>query len=524
MPPESKDKPDGARTPFQRSLLDPDAFTITFELVPSRGGRSRQIDRTLDLAAALARDGRIRAVSITDNAGGSPALSPEVLGLEIKAMGLDVISHFSCKDKNRNEMESQLFGWDRRGLHNLLVISGDYPKEGYAGHPKPVFDLDSVHVVDMLRLMNQGRFLHHENQRTAFFTGVAVSPFKLTEAEQVMQYAKLHRKVAAGANFVITQLGWDARKYHEVLLVMRQHGLHLPVLGSVFVPSLGLAEIMYRGGVPGCIVAEELYREMEKEGRAADKGKMARLTRAAKLLAVLRHMGYNGAHIGGVALCMEDFDFMLTRAAEYLPQAAELIRELSFWPKQGFYLYRKNEETGLNAIDRTPCKADSSFHPVYELARLVHHLAFEPDSPLFPLCRTGCLALHSSCLARPSAALEHLAKFLLFACQNCGDCTLASHNYLCPQSGCAKYLLNGPCGGSRDGWCEVYPGEKKCLYVRVYERNPATAGIDDGLFPFEPPRNWQLNNSSSWANFYQGKDRRGGAARTKSEKKQETGL
>lgn len=508
---ESKDK-DGPPplSPFQRSLHSPEEFTITFELVPSRGGRNRRIDRTLGLARDLALDGRIRAVSITDNAGGSPALSPEVLGLEIKAMGLDVISHFSCKDKNRNEMESQLFGWDRRGLHNLLVISGDYPKEGYSGHPKPVFDLDSVHVVDMLRLMNQGRFIRHENQPTAFFKGVAVSPFKLTEAEQLMQYAKLRRKIAAGADYVITQLGFDARKYHEALLFMQRHDLHLPVLGSVFVPTLKLAEIMYQGGVPGCIVSEKLYREMQKEATAADKGKKARLTRAAKLLAILRHMGYNGAHIGGPGLQMEDFDFMLTEARKYLPQAGELVGDVNFWPEEGFYLFHKDEHTGLNREEMNQCgQGFAAFRPVFSLARLVHNAAFDPQSPLFPFCRTSCLALHDSCLKKPFFALEHVSKFLLFDCQNCGDCTLAGHGYLCPQSGCAKYMLNGPCGGSRDGWCEVYPGKKRCLYVKAYERNPSSASPDEDAQSFEPPRNWLLNGSSSWANFYQGRDNRG---------------
>ena len=66
--------------------------------------------------------------------------------------------------------------------------------------------------------------------------------------------------------------------------------------------------------------------------------------------------------------------------------------------------------------------------------------------------------------------MEHLIKFLLFACQDCGDCTLTSLGFLCPQSRCAKYLLNGPCGGSRDGWCEIYPGRRRCLYVKAYER------------------------------------------------------
>ncbi len=77
-----------------------------------------------------------------------------MLGLEIKKMGLDVITHFSCKDKNRNQMESLLFGWDREGLCNLLVLSGDYPKKGFQGTPKPVFDLGSVQALHLISRMN----------------------------------------------------------------------------------------------------------------------------------------------------------------------------------------------------------------------------------------------------------------------------------------------------------------------------------------------------------------------------------
>ena len=69
-------------------------------------------------------------------------------------MGSEVIIHLSCKDKNRNQMESLLFGWDRHNMHNLLVIAGDFPKEGYCGFPKPVFDLDTIHALDMLHGMN----------------------------------------------------------------------------------------------------------------------------------------------------------------------------------------------------------------------------------------------------------------------------------------------------------------------------------------------------------------------------------
>ena len=510
MTPESKDKP--APQPlscFRQSLTNKAEFTITFELVPSRGGRNRQIDRTLGLARDLARDGRIQAVSITDNAGGHPALSPDVLGLEILNMGLDVINHFSCKDKNRNEMESQVFGWDRLSLHNLLVISGDYPKRGYRGHPKPVFDLDSVHVVDMLNLMNKGHYLNQPSFATSFFKGVAVSPFKMTEAEQLMQYYKLHRKIAAGADYVITQLGFDARKFHEVLLYMRQQQLKVPMLGSVFIPSMPLADIMYRGNVPGCIIPEPLYEQMRQEAKSPDKGKTARLTRAAKLLAVLKDMGYDGAHIGGPGLNMADFDFMLSTMEKYQSQAKDLIGELNFWPEEGFYLYRKDRKTGLNQeTAKTSGQGYDKLRPFYTVSRLVHHMAFDPQSPFYKISRQSCLALHDSWLKGPFSAFEYFTKFLLFNCRNCGDCTLASLAYLCPQSGCAKYMLNGPCGGSRDGWCEVYPGKRRCIYVKTYERLASAKRQGEYRNGFEPPRNWLLNDSSSWLNFYLGLDNR----------------
>jgi methylenetetrahydrofolate reductase (NADPH) len=102
--------------------------------------------------------------------------------------------------------------------------------------------------------------------------------------------------------------------------------------------------------------------------------------------------------------------------------------------------------------------------------------------------------------------MEHLIKFLFFACQDCGDCTLTSLGFLCPQSRCAKYLLNGPCGGSRDGWCEIYPGRRRCLYVKAYERLAPWKKEEQFKFGFIPPRNWKLTNSSSWINFFADKD------------------
>jgi methylenetetrahydrofolate reductase (NADPH) len=505
-----KRMPGKTKSRFQRSLYDPDEFTLTFELVPSRGGRSREHSRILCLAKEAAKDGRVQAVSITENAGGHPALSPEVLGIEIQAMGLDVISHFSCKDKNRNQMESLLFAWDRQRLHNLLIIAGDYPKKGYLGFPKPGFDVDTVHVLDMLSRMNRGDFgenLHESSnpiQATSFFKGVAISPFKRTEPELMMQYYKLHRKTAAGADYAITQVGFDARKFHELLLYMRRHNLHIPVLGNVFIPNLGVAEFMYRGEVPGCVIPEALYEKIRQEARSEDKGKIARLMRGAKLLAVLKGLGYNGAHIGGPGLTFDDLNFLMNQAEMLAADWRDIIPDLAFWPEKSCHYFEKDTKSGLN-LETPGRKAPRrlSAYPMYSTMHVLHETAFSEKGPLFKPLKTMFLGVAKTPLSGPLASVEHIIKFLLFGCRNCGECTLDKLAFLCPQADCAKYLLNGPCGGSLDGWCEVYPGKKKCFYVRIYERLKCHRLQATMATGFIPPRDWSCYNTSSWVNFFQ---------------------
>jgi len=78
--------------------------------------------------------------------------------------------------------------------------------------------------------------------------------------------------------------------------------------------------------------------------------------------------------------------------------------------------------------------------------------------------------------------------------------------YLCPMSQCPKNQRNGPCGGSFGGWCEVYPQKRKCVFVRAYARL-AKYGEEECLGKeIVPPCNWDLYQSSSWINYYTGKD------------------
>ena len=78
-------------------------------------------------------------------------------------------------------------------------------------------------------------------------------------------------------------------------------------------------------------------------------------------------------------------------------------------------------------------------------------------------------------------------------CSGCGDCQLAVFGGVCPFTRCAKKLLNGPCGGSREGHCEVNPGTD-CAWHLIIERLK-NLGQMDNLKIYVPPKNWRCSQS-----------------------------
>ena len=340
---------------FKEALLEKKECIYTLELVPGRGSRGKTQDEILRIAEKAAKSKLVHAVSITDNPGGHPALSPNVIGLEVSRLGIDPIVHFTGKDKNRNQIESTLYFLDRIGISNLLVMTGDFPLYGFEGKAKPVFDLDSIQLIHLIQQMNQGLEIDGKAPGggvrlppTHFFKGCTISPFKKYESEVLPQYYKLFKKAKEGADFLITQVGFDARKFDELLRYKRHHDIRIPVFGNVYILNQAVAKIMNRGGVPGCVVTDEFYRILEEEAKTAGKGKKARLLRAAKLIAILKGMGYDGVHIGGPNLAYEEVEWVIEKGKEFSLNWEEWVREFSFPQKNGFYVFEKDQKTGLN--------------------------------------------------------------------------------------------------------------------------------------------------------------------------------
>lgn len=504
-----------------KEALQNGEFVITCEFVPGRGKEGASLDAALLFAKEVAGTSpKIHAVSLTDNPGGNTAMIPDALAPEILKTGMDVLIHFSCRDMNRNAMESRLMALARAGANNLLVISGDYPSGGYEGNAASVFDLDSVQALKYIQTLNNGLEIPGNKKGTItkippthFLKAAAVSPFKAAEEELMPQFFKMERKIKAGADFIIPQLGYDMRKFLEIKRYLNSRGLKVPVLGNVYVLSLGAAKAMNAGMVPGCVVTDALLKTIEEESKDPDKGKGKRLERAAKMVAMFKGMGFNGVHIGGFALKTEDFRFIVNRAAELAPRWEEFIPEVAFSRKGEFFAFPPPENYANPGPDVDPVKSLGKGARIfgYELSKLFHSIVFERRSPVAKMLTWYYKKIgDKSALARFSHVNEHAMKMMLYGCQDCGDCALADMAYCCPKGLCAKQQRNGPCGGSATGMCEAHPDGKACAWTLVYKRLKSDGKLDEMRSGYVPPQRSQLAHTSGWANYFLGRDHKAG--------------
>ena len=500
----------------------PGSFSIAVELVTARGVVTAERSRALvEKARTLADDPRIDVLSITDNPGGHAMLAPDTLGTDLLSRGQEVIIHLACKDWNRNALESRGWKLASEGFDNVLCLSGDYPLAGYGGTAAPVFDIDSVGLLKLYSDMNAGLHVARTGERldrTNFFLGCVVTNHKLHEREVVPQYQKLAKKVRTGARFVINQIGYNARKDDELVRYIRARRTSR----SGRWPTCTCSRARPRApstpaGSRASIVTDELLALAERHGAGADKGRVV-LPRPGRQAAHgrARVWASTGAYLGGHATA-ETFGrdprsrARRTRTSDW----RELSRELRFGRAGEFYLFepdprdravlgraepRPTSSPGASAAPICACRSS------YRFSRRVHQTVFDPEGR----CTMPARSLYEKIEAAPRPVgraahlLEQAAKVPMFKCRDCGDCSLPDIAYVCPESICAKNQRNGPCGGTRDGLCEVYDTE--CIWSQAYERLKAYGEEEDMLAPRWWSKDNALARTSAWANDLLGRD------------------
>ena len=485
---------------FRHALID-SSFQIGAEVVTTRGMVPSFAHLPI-LVRELLNDERINYVSLTDNPGGHPMLPPDWLARQVADFAPNVVIHLACKDLNRDGLESQLWRYAAEGFENILALTGDLPVAGYPTVSSGVFDIDSVSLLEMMTAMNGGLPVLNRKRQTEylpptnFYAGGVVNPFKSNENELIPQYAKLLKKIRAGAKWVISQIGYDMRKFADVQTFLDQNNVVVPLIGNAYILTKTVATLFHSGKLAGCVVADSLMQQIEKYAAGADKGKQFFKELAAKQIAVFKGLDFAGVHIGGLDKPEAFFEIIDLAHSYSTDDWKEFYNEIQYSKPKEFYY-----------SPSTPPHRKRYFavSPFYRFSRLVHALAFHRRQGLYPLLKWLYQFLDKQtpvrrCTAAILHRIEYSSKNFLYRCTDCGDCGLPDTAYLCPMNRCSKHQRNGPCGGSHNGRCEA--DNKKCVWTIAYDRLKQFNEWE--TFVSAPPScyNAGLKGTSAWANLY----------------------
>ena len=131
-----------------REALENGKFGITAEMAPPKG-----FDYTEQMEAAELLKGKVNAVNVTDMQ--SACLKASGLGLcvHLKQAGLEPILQITGRDRNRMAIMGEILSAASFGIDTMLALTGDHPVVGDCKNAKPVYDLDSVGILNMLSEM-----------------------------------------------------------------------------------------------------------------------------------------------------------------------------------------------------------------------------------------------------------------------------------------------------------------------------------------------------------------------------------
>jgi homocysteine S-methyltransferase len=292
-------------------------FVVSIELAPPRG-----VNPTKLLAGAeMLRAKGVDAVNVTDSALGRASMSAlAVCYLVLQQTGMTVIPHFTTRDRTLMGIQSELLGAHAMGLRHILALTGDAPNPVDRMGSSAVFDIDSIGLVKLLATLNEGLDLAGNSigGTTDFLIGCAFNP---TARDLPQEKDRLAEKLAAGANFIMTQPVYDLDLVERTLEHVKD--FEAPVLlGILPLQSHRHAEFLHNE-VPGIVIPEFVLARMFEAG---PNGRQAGLEMAQEIL-LHAHTRYAGVYLmpsfGRYELCASTLDVLPRFAAGVEPAELE---------------------------------------------------------------------------------------------------------------------------------------------------------------------------------------------------------
>jgi 5,10-methylenetetrahydrofolate reductase len=494
------------RKRLKQKLLKEGQFVVVAELTGGSGYDFAPIEKFLTAyqqagPSSLPAGFEFTGIMLPQNPGGVANIDPaDVLAVitQKNLIGdLDIIPHISCKDSNSDGLTSALVGYRQQGIETVLTLTGDKPVTA-----KGVFEVESIGLLSHIRKLNNDALIKAKpgqlDKVKRFFAGAAVSPFKYTEPSLMQQYYKMEKKIAAGAEFLVTQVGWDWKKSVELMRYLKDNRIDIPVLGNVYwlTTRTPAPRLMHDIKLPGCFVSDALLAKLQSE--SVDE----HIERAAQQVAMYKSIGAAGVDVGGV----HEFDVfvkILRRAAE-IGDGWRAHKDNLYWPaEKTFYLY---DDSGRQVELSRPKKWFNE-----RFFDFMHRAILDPKYTgfhAFRKCLKWVRADRETCWTHKTFnSIEKGFKYLAFECEECGDCYLPENFGCCTIGGCEKGLDNVPCGDATvTGYCGNNL-DRLCVGEKTYHSAAAQVGGRELLRKTSnKPRIPTLEHTSSIVNYLFGRD------------------
>jgi len=295
-------------------VLESGVFAVTAELGPPKSADPEVVRRKARLMKGYAD-----AFNVTDGQTAVVRMASWAACLIQKEEGLDPIVQMTCRDRNRIALQMDVLGVAALGIHNILCLTGDHISFGNHPQAKGVYDLDSIQFIQMVKEMrDEKKFQCGEEMdvEPRLFIGAAANPF--ADPFEYRPY-RLAKKVAAGADFIQTQIVFNVPKFREYMKRVCDMGLHEKVYilaGVAPVKSLGAARYMATK-VPGMDVPDEIIERMKKTPR--EKRKEEGIEICVEVIQQVREIpGVSGVHI--MAIEWEEAVPEIVERAKLLPR------------------------------------------------------------------------------------------------------------------------------------------------------------------------------------------------------------
>ncbi|NJD76756.1 MAG: methylenetetrahydrofolate reductase [Candidatus Methanoperedens sp.] len=268
-----------------REKLDSGKFIITAELSPPKGTDLKSMLKDAELIKDITD-----AVNVTDNQRAVMRMSPLAACGILKSKGYETIMHLTCRDRNRLALQSELLGAYALGIRNILVMSGDHPVKGDHEGAKPVYDLDSVQLLGLIRELNKGYdFSGNRLEGKTDFCAGGVTNTELNEVSLI----KLHKKIRMDASFIQTQAVFDAELFSGFMKKINQtRPKRIKIFAGIIPLKSEKNALFLNKNIAGIKVPENLVARM----RRAKNPEALGIEIAAELIRDLRDI-CDGVHI-----------------------------------------------------------------------------------------------------------------------------------------------------------------------------------------------------------------------------------